>query len=301
MPRARTPARPAAPLTTQVMPPPWPPAPTPPPPPPALAMARLLRFRGLRPPLRRPPAARPLLRARTDRAPAAAPSGAAPRAPSPSPGRTPGRARGGRAARRPQTRGARPRRPGLARLWRRRRRSGSAEAGGGRRRGLLAGPRPRVRAASAAGSRASGRGGGGGAGTRGGALSSPPACGGRLLGSWSEVAAEAEAAYVGRSSSPTSSQPSPRRSQRSRRGRGRLPPVRYNTAHTRTQEGWGRPAGRGRASGLPRCHSRRGAHRGPVAASAYPGLRRRGGDRGGNVIAGSNRREDLGFLLCVRV
>lgn len=88
---ARTPARPAAPLTTQVSAP-WPPAPTPPPPPPALAMARLLRSgpEAAAP----PPAGRPAPRSAPHRPRARrAPSGAAPRAPSPSPGRTPGRAR----------------------------------------------------------------------------------------------------------------------------------------------------------------------------------------------------------------
>lgn len=64
----------------------------------------------------------------------------------------------------------------------------------------------------------------------------------------------------------------------------------------------GREGGRG---GRPAVSQRFGAqsgpcHRNPSANPKIPSPRR-GGTRGGNVIAGSNRKEDLGFFVCVCV
>lgn len=116
--------------------------------------------------------------------------------------------------------------------------------------------------------------------------------------------AASKAAFVARAAPPTSSHPHTERdNKQSHRRRGRLPLVRHNTAHTHshTREG-GREGGRG---GRPAVSQRFGAQSGPFRRnpSANPKIPspRRGGTRGGNVIAGSNRREDLGFFVCVCV
>lgn len=118
------------------------------------------------------------------------------------------------------------------------------------------------------------------------------------------AAAASKAAFVGCTAPPTSSHPHTERdNKQSHRRRGRLPLVRHNTAHTHshTREG-GREGGRG---GRPAVSQRFGAQSGPFRRnpSANPKIPspRRGGTRGGNVIAGSNRREDLGFFVCVCV
>lgn len=90
--------------------------------------------------------------------------------------------------------------------------------------------------------------------------------------------------------------------QSRRRRHGHLPLVRHNTAHTHLHTGE-----RGRARRPPPLSvSAMPSNRGLVATASRPIPKFqapwRGGTRGENVIAGSNRKEDLGFLfVCVSV
>lgn len=110
------------------------------------------------------------------------------------------------------------------------------------------------------------------------------------------TAAASKAALLGCAAAPTSSHPHTERdNKQSLRCCGRLPLVRHNTAHTHSHTREGRRGGR------PAVSQRLIAQSGPCrrSLSANPKIPSplRGGTRGGNVIAGSNRREDLGFLF----
>lgn len=143
-----------------------------------------------------------------------------------------------------------------------------------------------MRAASAAGSRASGRGGGGG----GGALSLHGLRGGRPSGSWSEVAAEAEAAYVGRvAAARLPHSPSPRRTISGAAAAAVASLLSGITPHTHShpgRAGEGRRGEGGRAA-CPAVTHAAAPNRGPVAKplglSQNSKPPRRGGTRGGET------------------
>ena len=138
-----------------------------------------------------------------------------------------------------------------------------------------------MRAASAAGSRASGRGGG--------ALSLLGLRGGRPSGSWSEVAAEAEAACVGRVAARLPYSPSPRRtiSGAAAAAVASLPSGITPHSHSHPgRAGEGRRGEGGRAA-CPAVTHAAAPNRGPVAKplglSQNSKPPRRGGTRGGET------------------
>lgn len=194
----------------------------------------------------------------------------------PDPGRTPGRARRrGRAARRPQTRGAAAASPRPSAAAEEAVEEEKAGGGRGRRGGGAAALPPRPPAGSAASGaearrcerrarpRSPGRPDVAGTRRRLVLPHTPPKPATGIAGASAAGAAASKAAFDSRAAAPTSSHPHTERdNNQSRRRRGRLPLlVRHNTTHThsRTREG-GVGGGRG---GHPHCQS---APRHPIGA-----------------------------------